>query len=61
MTCSHAACAKCLPQLVRSQLVGSRGRWQLAVWCPEPGCGRRLPQRFSDALMFAVVASSSSV
>ena len=43
--CSHAACEACLRELVIGQLPLSRERWHLAVYCPEPGCQKRLPQR----------------
>ena len=43
-TCRHAACKACLRELVVGQLPLSRERWHLAVYCPEPGCQKRLPQ-----------------
>ena len=43
--CSHAACGRCLRQLVVGQLPKSRERWQLEILCPERGCQKRLPQR----------------
>ena len=63
--CSHAACSACLRQLVLRQLHGARQCWQLSVFCPEPKCQKRLPQRLvlqvPEALALAIAIDSGSL